>query len=228
MRKTEPVLFNLLLVVGCYVLVSPFVWIVTDDFFHFFLIWNMTLAVMPVLFAWLLARRKIRRTWLAVAAAVLWLAFLPNALYIVTDLLYLSEHNFVFWTGPYATVIYLDDFTGWLALFHIAAGAFVAAYAGTWSLVLMMRVGRRYIKKGWTDLLAVAVAVVSGVGIYIGRFFRYNSWNLARIFDIARELVDALSRDMIGFILTAAVLQIGLLVLLYPAFTHDSTRTDDR
>jgi uncharacterized membrane protein len=90
----------------------------------------------------------------------------------------------------------------------------------------MMRVGERHLAKPWVNLLAVVVAVVSGVGIYIGRFFRYNSWEIGRIVEILRDLVASLSWDMVVFVLATAVLQLGLLVLLRPVFRHDILRKD--
>ena len=53
-----------------------------------FLIWNLFLAWVPVIFA-LLARRWRRIPLLALAAGFVWLLFLPNAPYLVTDLIHL-------------------------------------------------------------------------------------------------------------------------------------------
>ena len=50
---------------------------------------NSFLALIPILFGWLML--KTRQTLLQVAFALMWFSFLPNTLYILTDLRYLPE-----------------------------------------------------------------------------------------------------------------------------------------
>ena len=57
---------------------------------YIFLLWNLFLAWLPLLFA-LLALRWQKRPFLALAAAFLWLLFFPNAPYLVTDLIHLRR-----------------------------------------------------------------------------------------------------------------------------------------
>lgn len=57
--------------------------------------WNLFLAWIPLIFAlaaWLLIQR---RTWMPVILLLLagWLLFLPNAAYIITDLIHLRARN---------------------------------------------------------------------------------------------------------------------------------------
>src|SRR5205085_9518266 len=54
---------------------------------------NSFLALIPIVCGWLML--KTRQTVLQVAYALLWFAFLPNTLYILTDLRYLPEQ----WTA---------------------------------------------------------------------------------------------------------------------------------
>jgi uncharacterized membrane protein len=58
------------------------------------LVWNLFLAWAPYLFSlWAdhLHQRHQRRWWLLILPGVLWLAFFPNAPYIITDLAHLTE-----------------------------------------------------------------------------------------------------------------------------------------
>ncbi len=57
-----------------------------------FLGWNLILASVPVAAATLFTRATRARGRLAVASFLLWLLFLPNAFYVVTDLQHLSPH----------------------------------------------------------------------------------------------------------------------------------------
>lgn len=218
MLKKEPILFHLLVAFAAYIVLSPIVFLITGDFFHAYLIWNMILAIVPVMLAWLLATGKVKKKGIAILVAILWLLFYPNALYVLTDLVYVSERLYFIQANPYAEMIYLDTFVDWLALFHIAAGAFLAAYGGTYSLVLMYREGKKHWPSYVVILLTIGISFLAGVGVYIGRFFRYNSWDFVRIIAIFRDLLDAFSWNMVGFILIMVAVQLGLFVLLYPVF----------
>ena len=73
-----------------------------------FLVWNLVLAWMPMVFAVAFDLVE-RRLWL-LPLGLGWLAFLPNAPYLVTDLVHLGEgyelwrhvlqYGFAAWTGP--------------------------------------------------------------------------------------------------------------------------------
>jgi uncharacterized membrane protein len=124
-----------------------------------FLAWNLFLAWIPLVAALLVVGAAERKV--AVVAGVVWLAFLPNALYLVTDLVHLSE-GVVLWR-------------------QVLQFGF-AAWTGTLLAVVSLRqVHRRVtaelgVGAGW---LVVAIAVLlSGAGVAIGRFQRWNSWDL--------------------------------------------------
>ena len=124
-----------------------------------FLIWNLALAWIPLLAA--LAFDASRRTlWLLPLGAV-WLAFLPNAPYLVTDLVHLGDgvelwrhilqYGFAAWTGIKLGIVSLR-------LVHNPIEQQFGAVAG-WAMVL------------------VSVGLCA-IGVVIGRFQRWNSWDL--------------------------------------------------
>ncbi len=136
------------------------------QFHHYFLVWNLFLAWLPLLFAlgacWMDQRGQARR-WPFVAAAGGWFFFFPNAPYILTDIIHLgSKSQRYYW--PDLVLILLFAITG-LVL-------------GFLSLFLMQRlVAHRF---GWPQgwLFVGAMAALSGFGIYAGRFLRWNSWDV--------------------------------------------------
>ena len=148
---------------GCAALILTRGWYAHDLRFRF-LGWNLILAVVPALAAAALrhdAERGSRvRVFLWGAA---WLLFLPNAPYLITDLIHLE---------PRPPVPYWFD----IALFTSFVGAGILAAFSSFQDVQHV-VARRY---GWLAswaVLAVA-AFASGFGIYLGRMQRWNSWDL--------------------------------------------------
>jgi uncharacterized membrane protein len=138
----------------------------TRDLHYGFLVWNLFLAWLPLLFA-LLARETFRtkqqKTWRLLGLAGAWFLFFPNAPYIFTDLIHLTARfPRFFWTD--LTLILLCAFTGLML--------------GFVSLYFMQAIVARLFGRvaGW---LFVALAVGLGsLGIYLGRFLRFNSWDV--------------------------------------------------
>lgn len=154
-----------------------------------FLLFNLLLAALPLVFAAWAERehaglergRAMRRLRLGVAL-VLWLLFLPNAPYLVTDFVHLHASRGV----PL-----------WYDIALLASFAFAGMVYGIGALGVVhdMAIQRFGTIVGW--LIVVAVAGVSGVGIWIGRFLRWNSWDLvirpgAVLSDAASELAHPL------------------------------------
>ncbi|MEA2490515.1 MAG: hypothetical protein QOH21_2307 [Acidobacteriota bacterium] len=137
----------------------------TGSLMFVFLVWNLFLAVIPLAAALLFERLRERGAGTVLQAGLLgaWLLFLPNAPYIVTDLLHLRVRPQV--------PLWYD-----LALLLSAAGTgLLMGYA---SVVIVHRiVARQYgAFAGWS--VAVMSLVLSSFGMYLGRFLRWNSWNV--------------------------------------------------
>ena len=94
---------------------------------------------------------------------IAWLLFLPNAPYIFTDLIHLMSR-------------YYGHF--WVDLVPILSCALTGLVLSFLSLYLMQSIVARMF--GWlTSWLFIAGAAgLSGFGIYLGRFLRFNSWDV--------------------------------------------------
>jgi uncharacterized membrane protein len=131
-----------------------------------FLRWNLLLAWIPLLVALVVYdwyRRGARLVVLSPAIA-LWLVFLPNAPYIATD--------FVHLTAATRAPLWFDGVV-------VSAFAWTGGVLGFVSLYLMHSVARDRlgIVGGWAA--ALATLALTGVGVYIGRFLQWNSWDVA-------------------------------------------------
>lgn len=135
----------------------------THSFIFFFLIWNLTLAAVPLCASSALRaadRFRLPRV-LLLPLVGLWLLFLPNAPYILTDLIHLQERPPV--------PMWYD-----LGLLLTCAGTGLAL--GYRSVLDVEAVLARWFGR-WLGFAACAIALFSsGFGIYLGRFLRLNSW----------------------------------------------------
>ena len=140
--------------------------IVTANLKFLFLPGNLVLAWIPLFLAgglWRLHVKSRQRTWPFAIGLLLWLCFLPNAPYLVTDLIHLRPR---------------PPIPLWMDLMIFVSFLWLGVVLGFFSLYLIQRVAaeRFGFLSGW---LFVCVAIVlTALGIYIGRFLRWNSWDM--------------------------------------------------
>ncbi|MER2599627.1 MAG: DUF1361 domain-containing protein [Caldilineales bacterium] len=128
-----------------------------------FLLWNLLLATLPLAFAGLVRLSVARARGVAVLFSLLWLLFLPNAPYLITDLIHIrySDGGLVLVD---AMLLLLAALCG-LALGLLSLRWMQTLAEGHWGAVA----GRA---------LALLSLALSGLGMALGRTLRWNSWDL--------------------------------------------------
>ncbi len=134
----------------------------TGNLAFIFLLWNLFLAWLPVLFALLARRQRASRLGRWIWGG-LWLLFFPNAPYLLTDLLHLGRIGQV--------PIWYDLI---MLLTFALAGLFLGFASLFWLHDLVAKTWNRW--AGW--LFVLIVLCLSSFGIYIGRFFCWIGWVL--------------------------------------------------
>jgi uncharacterized membrane protein len=146
------------------VVIARILW--TGNIRYSFLAWNLFLAWLPLVFA-LLARDNYREGekpgWRFLGFSAAWLLFFPNAPYIFTDLTHLTSR-------------YFPHF--WVDLAVILSCAFTGLVLGFVSLYLMHSVVTRMLGRAAGWLFVAGAAGLCSFGIYLGRFLRFNSWDV--------------------------------------------------
>ena len=130
-----------------------------------FLIWNLFLAWIPF---WIVRfydkfEKKHKSLPYLIVFSGCWLLFLPNAPYIVTDLFHLYP--------KYPVPLWYD-------LLLLMTAAWTGLMLGLFSLLNMQRIiSRKYsASAGW--IFTILSIIASAFGVYIGRFLRWNSWDI--------------------------------------------------
>jgi len=130
---------------------------------HPFLVWNLALAWVPFIAAIGVDFFIRRRHYVATAvSAAIWIAFLPNAPYLVSDLTHYRSES----VTPWLDLVRLVAF-GWAGCLLVVASLRIV------HLVVSQRAG---VLVGW--LVVAGAAIASGAGVVLGRFARLNSWEL--------------------------------------------------
>lgn len=143
-----------------------------------FMLWNLFLAGIPLGFSLLL--QKVRHGLLALPLLGGWLLFFPNAPYVLTDLIHLRARA---------------DMPLWFDLMLLLS----FGLAGLWLGFQSLRIVHHWLAARTSAALAWAFVLgslmLSGFGIYLGRFLRWNSWDILRhpqqlLADVAAPLLD--------------------------------------
>lgn len=157
----------------------------TSTLLYTFLCWNLILALIPYLLssAIVLYPPKNKNNLMLYLLIAVWLLFFPNAPYILTDLFHLRAKPPVpFW---YDLVLILS--CAWNGL--------ILAIVSLWDMhQLLNRLFNRTL--GW--IFALSALVLGSFGIYLGRYLRFNSWDIisnprSLFFDILDRIINPLS-----------------------------------
>ena len=125
-----------------------------------FISWNLFLAVVPLYFSYLLQEAKGKLAWIYATA---WLLFFPNTMYIVTDLFHLRDREVI--------PVWYDL----IILFSAAVNGIIAGFA---SLHNVERWLKNKVALKRSHLLILPLMLLCGYGIYLGRYERWNSWDI--------------------------------------------------
>jgi uncharacterized membrane protein len=147
------------------------------------ILWNLFLAFIPlVLSFWLFRRKKISRTLVWWGLLIVFIIFLPNAPYMLTDIIHLIRGT-------------RDGLSIWVIALAIIPVHLVAILGGFEAYVVSLINQGYYLKKQGLSRSVVWVSEVlthalCAVGIYLGRFNRFNSWDfISEPGDIIRTTV---------------------------------------
>ncbi len=173
--------------IGCLLMIALRV-LVTGHIRYVFLLWNLFLAWIPYALALLLRRVAAGPAWpssaagpfarvklLAGAIGLLWLFFYPNAPYILTDFIHvIRTPSDAAFRNPFIT----DTALLWYDILLNSAFAFVGHIIGLISLLVVHRTIRERAGSRPAWIFVAAATVLGGYGIYLGRFERFNSWQV--------------------------------------------------
>ena len=188
----------------------------SDTSRHRGLIWNLFLAWIPFMLAYFAHAVSWRRTTLYLiipVIAFLWLIFFPNAPYIVTDFLHLEDR-------PQVPM--------WYDILMLATFAWTGCFLAIASLRTMQLIVKSYV--GWfaSWLFAGVALSLCGLGIYLGRFSRWNTWDLfsspkAILRELATNVINPFSNlQFTGF----TILFTAFLVVCYLTFMSISKESE--
>lgn len=197
--------FALVLLISWNVLLVVYRHHVTGKIGFVFFIWNLLLAIIPYLSSQAAVYFfQLKQKWLAIGLILFAILFLPNSPYIITDLFHLRQRaEMPFW---YDTML----------LFSMALSGLLFFYA---SLFNIQAVLAKWLGMLWAEVAVSMIAFLCAYGIYLGRYLRFNSWDVVSKPDnLFEEIAEHISNPgvnprIVGFtLLYGAFLLVGYWV----------------
>jgi uncharacterized membrane protein len=154
-----------------------------DEMAYTYLLWNLGLAWIPLLLVlWLesVLHSRLWSSWMPLILTVLWLSFLPNSFYMITDFIHLQETaraDLLFDVVMFTSFILNGVLLGYLSVFVVHTE-------------LVKRLSRKV-----SALLVGSVFALTSFAIYIGRDLRWNTWDVlfnpaSVIFDVSDRILN--------------------------------------
>lgn len=131
-----------------------------------FILWNILLAFIPFFISFILlslSKEKKLSKIIFIIGFIIWMLFIPNAPYIVTDFIHLGEIRSV-------PMIY--------DVFLIFSSASVGLMLGFHSFFHIEQIIKTKYSPRVTSLIMSLIMIIISFGIYLGRFMRFNSWDV--------------------------------------------------
>jgi uncharacterized membrane protein len=150
---------------------------------YWYLLWNLFLAWLPLLFAGILVQQLHTQRWLrwqTMLTTVLWLGFLPNSFYLVTDFIHL-QHTMN------ASLLY-DS----VLLFSFSINGFILGYL---SLAMIHKELNKRLQARDVHIILGIVFLACSFAIYLGRYLRWNTWDVlinpaGILFDVTDQFIN--------------------------------------
>jgi uncharacterized membrane protein len=155
-----------------------------------YLIWNLFLAWVPMVLAYVLIRQlrnKAWSSWTGIGLTLAWILFLPNSFYMVSDYIHLQDMA--------RSSVLFDALTFTLFI----TNGLILGYTSMYLVQAAMR--ERGVRRLHCELFAAALLLLCSFAIYLGRDLRWNSWDVLLspagiIFDVSERILDPLAHPL--------------------------------
>ncbi|WP_462222166.1 DUF1361 domain-containing protein [Ferruginibacter sp.] len=177
--------------------------------------WNIFLAWVPLIISGSFKKITGSRKWKQLFVFCCWLVFFPNALYIVTDLIHLEQETIV---------------PKWFDAILIFSSSIVGLIMAFVSLFRVHQFLQFHFSSRITERLIVSILFLASFGVYLGRFLRWNSWDIISnpfglIISIGERFIfpfQHLKTWGITFILTTLFYLLYLIIKKLPGFLNQA------
>lgn len=207
-------------VIGVVLLIYRFIW--QNNIKYLFLIWNIFLSWIPFVISLIISKLYFSSKKFPIMTFLLgflWLIFYPNAPYIITDYIHIGS--------KYIKQGYILTFNPELILWYdfvlISLFAIISLSLGFLALNNIQYIIKDRFNSFISWTIVIVVNILSSFAIYLGRFIRFNSWDIIYNLDnIIKTSLNILNANTIAFILLFTLLLTIIHCIFYLMKMYDN------
>jgi uncharacterized membrane protein len=184
-----------------------------QNYDYSYMVWNLFLAWLPLLLVvWLLRTLRHKRwsSWQGITLSILWLGFLPNSFYMVTDYIHLQD-------APRIDVLY--------DAVMLTAFVTTGLVLGFISLYLFHNELRKRVPPVIAARVVGIILLLCSFAIYLGRDLRWNTWDLfinpaGILFDVSDRLISPREHPQMFVTILSFFVLLGMMYYLIWNIIH--------
>jgi len=186
----------------------------TGTITYVFLIWNLILAFIPYgITTLVISNEKVKNSQFSFwPLFVCWFVFIPNAPYIITDLFHLR---------------FTTSFPIWFDVLLIMTFAWNGLILCYLSIADMQEVIQRKLSPIYGWIMSLGLLLLSGFGIYLGRYLRWNSWDLLNnTQEVFYDITERVSSPILHMRTWGVTLGFGVFLIIGYLVFRELSRTN--
>lgn len=195
--------------------------VIRDPYYGYgYMVWNLFLAWVPLLMIiWLrqTIKRKRWSSWQGITLSFLWLGFLPNSFYMISDYIHLEDQ-------PSIDVLYDSVMLSAFVLTGLMLG-FLSLY------LFHAELNKRLTTRSSRKIISIILFMCS-IAIYLGRDLRWNTWDLfinpaGILFDVSDRLINSRANGQMFITIFSFYLLLGVIYIIIRNIAHQIPSADD-
>lgn len=174
-----------------------------------YLIFNLGLTFIAYIFSALSMIKK--NTFLTFITIIVTVIFFPNAIYMFTDFIHIKTSQY--YQVNNGQVQYVMDYINWIKLALDTCMILLSLVLSFETFINILKTIKCYGYKFASFVMLLFFSIINGFAVYIGRFLRFNSWDIFKIHKIMLGLLNSLEMNDYYLIACFSFLQFFIILL---------------
>ncbi|MEL4898511.1 DUF1361 domain-containing protein [Crocosphaera sp. Alani8] len=167
----------------------------------------LVLSVVADIIFW---QNGLHENWITLVLLGMWFAFFPNSIYLITEVHHFRDRFADHSREPF-----------WFDNIEILSLVSVGLLIGSHSLVIIHFLLRNHFSNSLSWITVISYVFLANFGIYIGRYWRFNSWDIfRRPFSLFKQIFRELSSCSQAKVLIIYIILFSFFILMFYLFVH--------
>lgn len=175
-----------------------------------YLIFNTALSFIPYIVSGFTLTKK-DRALIVLSGLFISVIFYPNAIYMFTDFIHIKTSDYYKVVG--GEVVYVMQAYNWIRLCTEVGLITLSMVLSYESFINILKIIRCYGHKVAEFIILVFASCATSLAVYIGRFLRFNSWDILQIHKIVSDIINDITINDYYLLASFAILHFVVIII---------------